>query len=421
MLPTGIVSVLMRYYIATPILLFGSISNNQPPAVANTSLVPKIVPAPKSAIVSSPGPVPAKATSASGVKPPVTSVPASTHPPLDVKTLFQKPLSNSPVQASGHKRPNTSSTSASTVTSSPVSASATDHQNLDVKKFFQGPSGGPSVRASEHPGRRRDTLLPPPSGHAWRRPKHTKGDEGSPSAVALKVCALLNGLTTENFDAIAGRVVAQVNRSDGARGDEMLRRVTRLVFDAGAADARWAELYARLCKMMTRQVSVKMRENLKGAGGGKHVRVVSGQLFHQRLVVLCQETCGERTGRAGTQGQGAQSSSSGSASASATDHVAWRARQRSVGSARFVGELFKSRIISERVMQECVQSLISVVEARPAEEEVERLCALLAAGGPSLRSTKALAYMADVFSKLKALQGRAGVGKRAGSMLLVRY
>ena len=86
-------------------------------------------------------------------------------------------------------------------------------------------------------------------------------------------------------------------------------------------------------------------------------------------------------------------------------------------SNHFVGELFKERVISERVMQECVQSLISVVEARPAEEEVERLCALLAAGGPSLRSTKALA---DVFSRLKALQGRAGVGNRAGFMLLVR-
>lgn len=331
-----------------------------------------------------------------------------------MKQLFQKPRDVPPVQASPRKRPGFSSPSAS-VASPLTPASATKHSNLDVNKLFQRPGGGPSVQpeASEH--KRRDIPSLTPSGSAWRRPKRTKGDEGSPSAVALKVCALLNALTAERFDAISERVVAQVNRSDGARGDETLRQVTQLVFEAGAAaDARWAELYARLCKMMTRKVSVKVREGGAG-GGGKHVRVVSGQLFHQRLVVLCQEAC-ERVGRAG-----GESTSVGSASTGGVDHAEWRARQRSVGSARFVGELFRSRIISERVMQECVQKLIRVVEAHPAEEEVERLCALLAAGGPSLESPKALAYMADVFSRLKALQGRASLSPRARFMLLVSH
>ncbi|EPT00342.1 hypothetical protein FOMPIDRAFT_52639 [Fomitopsis schrenkii] len=194
-------------------------------------------------------------------------------------------------------------------------------------------------------------------------------------------------------------------------------------------------MYARLCEKIVEEISPAVyHDNIRNEEGHP---IAGGRLFRMYLIAWCKkdfeggwtavtrsqtwlESIGEDSEpTGGSDGTGDIAAAKGQPSSPlAPDHVAQKARQRGLGVARFVGELFRSRVISERVMQECVRKLIGVVEAHPVEEEVERLCALLTTGGPSLESPKALAYMANVFSRLKVLQKRPSLSPRARFMLL---
>ena len=68
-----------------------------------------------------------------------------------------------------------------------------------------------------------------------------------------------------------------------------------------------------------------------------------------------------------------------------------RARRRSLGNIRFIGELYKLKMLTARIMHECVQRLLrapptetDIVEAR--EESLECLCKLLTTVGKDLEN-----------------------------------
>ena len=53
-----------------------------------------------------------------------------------------------------------------------------------------------------------------------------------------------------------------------------------------------------------------------------------------------------------------------------------KAKRRSLGLIKFIGELFKLQMLTERIMYKCVKNLLGNVD-NPEEEEIESLCKLL--------------------------------------------
>ncbi|OJA08524.1 hypothetical protein AZE42_02444, partial [Rhizopogon vesiculosus] len=75
---------------------------------------------------------------------------------------------------------------------------------------------------------------------------------GHPSQlVNRKVNALLSRLTMETFDSISDQIIQWVNGKDG----RTLAQVTYLVLDKATEETVWSEMYARLCRKMTEQIS----------------------------------------------------------------------------------------------------------------------------------------------------------------------
>ena len=100
-------------------------------------------------------------------------------------------------------------------------------------------------------------------------------------------------------------------------------------------------------------------------------------------------------------------------------YAAQKAKQRGLGLIKFIGELFKLQMLTERIMHECVKKLLGNVD-NPEEEEIESLCKLLTTVGIILDTQKARAHMDVYFSQMKELTKSLHVTPHMQFMLQVR-
>ncbi|KAI0090705.1 hypothetical protein BDY19DRAFT_729528 [Irpex rosettiformis] len=252
--------------------------------------------------------------------------------------------------------------------------------------------------------------------------------EDSPEVVERKVKGLLNKLTMERFDSISDQIIAWANRSEKEKDGRTLIQVIKLVFEKATDEATWSEMYARLCRKMMEQISPKVQDDGIRNSEGKHI--TGGHLFRKYLLNRCQEdfergwaskesTAAAAAGKA-SEDEAAKAASGGDDEAalySEEYYAAQKAKRQGLGLIKFIGELFKLQMLTERIMHECVKKLLGNV-ANPEEEEIESLCKLLSTVGSLLDTPKARAHMDVYFSRMKELTKSGNVNSRMQFMLL---
>ncbi|PSR80080.1 hypothetical protein PHLCEN_2v6810 [Hermanssonia centrifuga] len=252
-------------------------------------------------------------------------------------------------------------------------------------------------------------------------------NEDSPEVVDRKVKGLLNKLTTEKFDSISDQIIAWANRSEKEKDGRTLIQVVRLVFENATDEATWSEMYARLCRKMMEQISPKVQDDGIRNPEGKHI--TGGHLFRKYLLNRCQEDF-ERgwASKESTEAAAATKASEDAKVAANGDegeeaalyleeyYAAQKAKRQGLGLIRFIGELFKLQMLTERIMHECVKKLLGNVE-NPEEEEIESLCTLLTTVGALLDTQKAHAHMDVYFSRMKELTKSPNVNSHMQFML----
>ncbi|TFY54696.1 hypothetical protein EVG20_g9603 [Dentipellis fragilis] len=261
-------------------------------------------------------------------------------------------------------------------------------------------------------------------------------DQESPEIVDRKVKGLLNKLTMERFDSISDQIVAWANKSEKEKDGRTLIQVIRLVFEKATDEATFSEMYARLCRKMMEMISSKVQDDgIKNAEGKP---ITGGLLFRKYLLNRCQEDFErgwvqkEATAAAAatkaTEDQAAKAAANGKDDKDGKDgkeeselysdeyYAAAKAKRRGLGLIRFIGELFKLQMLTERIMHECIKKLLGNVE-NPEEEEIESLCKLLTTVGQSLDTQKAHAHMDVYFSRMKELCKSGNVNSRMQFML----
>ncbi|KAL7277802.1 hypothetical protein ACG7TL_008746 [Trametes sanguinea] len=255
-------------------------------------------------------------------------------------------------------------------------------------------------------------------------------EQDSPEVVDRKVRALLNKLTMERFDSISDQIIAWANKSEKEQDGRTLIQVIRLVFEKATDEATWSEMYARLCRKMMEQISPNVRDDgIKNAEGKP---IAGGQLFRKYLLNRCQEdfergwVAKEATAAAAaakaTEDQAAKAAAEqnqdGEAALYSDEYyAAQKAKRQGLGLIKFIGELFKLQMLTERIMHECIKKLLGNVE-NPEEEEIESLCKLLTTVGALLDTPKARAHMDVYFSRMKELTKSGNVNSRMQFMLL---
>ncbi|KAH8828422.1 hypothetical protein DL96DRAFT_1603190 [Flagelloscypha sp. PMI_526] len=299
----------------------------------------------------------------------------------------------------------------------------------------QGGPGHNSKRTRSQRGKDRPTANPTPapstqllepvaplsqSANAWNR-KALAADANTPELVERKVKSLLNKLTMEKFDSISDQIIGWANKSEKEKDGRTLIQVIRLVFEKATDEAAWSEMYARLCRKMMEQISSNVQDDgIKNAEGKP---ITGGQLFRKYLLNRCQEDF-ERgwVQKEATAAAAAIKSSEDEAAKAANekkdgddDEIALYSEEV-LGLIRFIGELFKLQMLTERIMHECVKKLLGNVDT-PEEEEIESLCKLLTTVGQILDTPKAKAHMDVYFSRMQEMTRSPNVSSRMHFML----
>jgi translation initiation factor 4G len=100
------------------------------------------------------------------------------------------------------------------------------------------------------------------------------------------------------------------------------------------------------------------------------------------------------------------------------EYYARKAKRQGLGLIKFIGELFKLQMLTERIMHECVKKFLGNVN-NPKEEEIESLCILLMTIGQILDTQKAHAHMDVYFRHMRELTKSLNVSPRMQFMLQV--
>ncbi|KAK0195865.1 armadillo-type protein [Armillaria mellea] len=269
------------------------------------------------------------------------------------------------------------------------------------------------------------------SANRWDRRALGANDPDSPDVVDRKVKGLLNKLTMEKFDSLSDQIIAWANKSEKEKDGRTLIQVIRLVFEKATDEATWSEMYARLCRKMMEQISPKVQDD--GIKNGEGIPIAGGQLFRKYLLNRCQEDfergwMAKEATAAAADSKDIEDQASKAAEKkgdaeremtlySEEHYAAQKARRQGPGLIKFIGELFKLQMLTERIMHECVKKLLGNVE-NPEEEEIESLCKLLTTVGQLLDTSKARAHMDVYFSRMKGLTKNPNIGFRMQFKLL---
>merc|ERR1711939_8228 len=211
-------------------------------------------------------------------------------------------------------------------------------------------------------------------------PGPAPGGDGlmEPDVVQRKVKAALNKMTPEKFDKISDQILEIAAQSKHESDGRTLRQVIQLTFEKATDEAHWAPMYAAFCRRMLESMSADIRdEGIKDKAGNV---VTGGNLFRKYLLNRCQEEFerGWKINIPRAEGQSEEA-----AMLSDEYYIAAAAKRRGLGLVKFIGELFKLQMLTERIMHECVKKLVDY-EGTPEEAEIESLTSLLRTVGRQL-------------------------------------
>ncbi|KAH8106471.1 armadillo-type protein [Phellopilus nigrolimitatus] len=256
-------------------------------------------------------------------------------------------------------------------------------------------------------------------------------DMDAPEVVDRKVRSLLNKLTMEKFESISNQIIQWANKSESEKDWRTLIQVIRLVFEKATDEATWSEMYARLCRKMMEQISPDVQDD--GIRNSEGKPITGGLLFRKYLLNRCQEDFErgwkqkESTAAAAAEkanedqalkveSEKEENKESGETPQFSEEYYsAQKAKRQGLGLVKFIGELFKLQMLTERIMHECIKKLLSN-DNNPEEEEIEGLCKLLSTVGQSLDTHG----RTDVYlSRTKELANSSNVSSCIQFMLLV--
>lgn len=264
------------------------------------------------------------------------------------------------------------------------------------------------------------------STNSWVKSRPTGDDEGSPAFIERKVKALLNKLTAEKFDSIAGQILEWANKSAHESDGMTLKLVIKQIFEKATDEAHWSEMYARLCKLLLERLDPAITETLDGKD------VSGGALFRKYLVGRCQFDfeAGWKAREDAANAAAAKSEEDKERLESQKDqenaeavmlsdeyYIAQKAKRRGLGLIQLIGELYKLDMLGKGVIRQCFLNLLKNLQV-PDEEDIESACKLLTTVGRSFERASPES-MEIVFSRLQIITEAENVPSRIRFMIMV--
>ncbi|KAH9545380.1 hypothetical protein CY35_12G044900, partial [Sphagnum magellanicum] len=184
-----------------------------------------------------------------------------------------------------------------------------------------------------------------------------RGAQSEKEKVFRTVKGILNKLTPEKYDVLLEQMMQA-----GISSAEILQGVISLIFDKAVLEPNFCSMYAQLCVNLSKELPEFPSEQ----AGEKPVT------FRRVLLNTCQE---EFEGADALRGKIKQMTESEQVRERADKEKL--AKLRTLGNIKLIGELFKQKMLLEKIVHACIQELLgSDTKSAPAEENVEALCQL---------------------------------------------
>jgi translation initiation factor 4G len=231
----------------------------------------------------------------------------------------------------------------------------------------------------------------------------------APDEVQRLVKGSLNKMTPEKFDKLSDQILQIAAQSKDEPDGRTLRQVIQLTFEKATDEAHWSPMYAMFCKRMLESMNNDIKdENIKDKAGNV---VTGGNLFRKYLLNRCQEEF-EKGWKLNLPAK-PEGVTEEAAMLSDEYYVQAAAKRHGLGLVRFIGELFKLGMLTERIMHECVKKLLDY-EGVPDDAEVESLVSLLETVGSFLDdpASKNQPRMDAYFERITVIMNMPGLLSR---------
>ncbi|XP_065859081.1 eukaryotic translation initiation factor 4G isoform X2 [Euphorbia lathyris] len=209
--------------------------------------------------------------------------------------------------------------------------------------------------------------------------------------------AILNKLTPQNFEKLFEQVKA-VNIDNAVT----LTGVISQIFDKALMEPTFCEMYANFCHHLAGELPDFTENN---------ERIT----FKRLLLNKCQEEF-ERGEREQEEANKADEEGETKQSPEEREEKRTNARRRMLGNIRLIGELYKKKMLTERIMHECIKKLLGQYQ-NPDEEDVEALCKLMSTIGEMIDHPKAKEHMDAYFDRMFKLSNNMKLSSRVRFML----
>ncbi|XP_060794245.1 eukaryotic translation initiation factor 4 gamma 3 isoform X6 [Neoarius graeffei] len=217
-----------------------------------------------------------------------------------------------------------------------------------------------------------------------------------------KVRSILNKLTPQMFSQLLKQVTDLTIDTE-----ERLKGVIDLVFEKAIDEPSFSVAYGNMCSCLA---------TLKVPMADKPTSTVN---FRKLLLNRCQKEF-EKDKVNDDVFEKKQRELEAAASASERERLQEeleeakdKARRRSIGNIKFIGELFKLRMLTEAIMHDCVVKLLKNHD----EESLECLCRLLTTIGKDLDFEKAKPRMDQYFNQMEKIVKERKTSSRIRFML----
>uniref|UniRef100_A0AAR2IYY5 Eukaryotic translation initiation factor 4 gamma, 3a n=1 Tax=Pygocentrus nattereri TaxID=42514 RepID=A0AAR2IYY5_PYGNA len=217
-----------------------------------------------------------------------------------------------------------------------------------------------------------------------------------------KVRSILNKLTPQMFTPLMKQVTDLTINTE-----ERLKGVIDLVFEKAIDEPSFSVAYANMCHCLA---------TLKVPMADKPGTTVN---FRKLLLNRCQKEF-ERDKMDNAEFEKKQKELDSAASVSEKERLQEeleeakdKARRRSTGNIKFIGELFKLRMLTEPIMHDCVVKLLKNHD----DESLECLCRLLTTIGKDLDFEKAKPRMDQYFNQMEKIVKERKTSSRIRFML----